>query len=404
MARPNFTADEERGSWTMHKNLAKKEIIIAGAIALVAATVCGFFIFYCVGAMSAPEDKAVFVGDSSKLRATEVIATLDTPIPQGKNAIWCASFLAAWKTLEMDLAKEPVALQGSPAIVEALNKADDPRPHIPEESLYTAVGWSQDGITEQIIGALAEKFPDKKPPNFPGITPDSFVAYAYLEADVKFSIPYFQNHTPLVFTDREGRETHLRSFGIRSKDHDSKLRRQPAILHKAFSEEGILTECVIDLDRNSNPNQIIVALMDTKPTLEEMLVTAENMIKKSENKESPNLGSADVLLVPDMIWRIVHHFTELEKKQCINSNMQGLQIEVCQQDTQFRLGRTGAELKSEAKIRGIKSASPRKVNAYIFDRPFLLYMKKRDAEMPYFVMWVENAELLKKWSGQSNLQ
>jgi hypothetical protein len=32
--------------------------------------------------------------------------------------------------------------------------------------------------------------------------------------------------------------------------------------------------------------------------------------------------------------------------------------------------------------------------ASVFDRPFLVYMQKRGAEQPFFVMWVDNAELL----------
>jgi hypothetical protein len=33
---------------------------------------------------------------------------------------------------------------------------------------------------------------------------------------------------------------------------------------------------------------------------------------------------------------------------------------------------------------------------YAFDRPFLLYLKKRDAKSPFLVMWNDNANLLQK--------
>jgi hypothetical protein len=33
---------------------------------------------------------------------------------------------------------------------------------------------------------------------------------------------------------------------------------------------------------------------------------------------------------------------------------------------------------------------------YVFDRPFLIYLKKRGATRPYFAMWVDNAELLRR--------
>jgi len=31
---------------------------------------------------------------------------------------------------------------------------------------------------------------------------------------------------------------------------------------------------------------------------------------------------------------------------------------------------------------------------FLFNQPFLVYMKKRNADQPFFVMWVDNAELL----------
>jgi len=34
---------------------------------------------------------------------------------------------------------------------------------------------------------------------------------------------------------------------------------------------------------------------------------------------------------------------------------------------------------------------------FIGDGPFLVYLKKRGAALPYFVMWVDNDELLCKW-------
>jgi hypothetical protein len=112
------------------------------------------------------------------------------------------------------VAKEPPSLRGSPEVALDMNRASDPRPDIPKESLYTAAGWNQKGIRGQIIKDLAQKFPAKAPPAFPGILPNSLVAYAYLEANVTFSLPYFQNREPLVFTDREGVKTELSSFGI----------------------------------------------------------------------------------------------------------------------------------------------------------------------------------------------
>ena len=46
----------------------------------------------------------------------------------------------------------------------------------------------------------------------------------------------------------------------------------------------------------------------------------------------------------------------------------------------------------------VESVVPEFSSHYIFDKLFLIYMKKRDADKPYFVMWVANAELLNPWT------
>lgn len=384
----------------MHKIRSGSRIgVIIGLITI--AVVGGAVLWlYDRDPLPVPVSEPVFDGNSRELKATKVVLTLDTPIQKEMNAIWCASFLAAWKTLETDLVKEPLSLQGSPEVALALNNAADPRPHIPKASLYVAAGWYQKGITEQIKKELAQKFPTKAPPTFSEMSPDSILAYAYLEANVKFALPYFQNRRPLVFTDRTGKKTELSSFGTRIGDAHARveLRRQPAILFESWDDEHKLTECVVDLDRTSQPNQIILAFMEPRPTLAEMLAAVEDRIDKAAGMKEghDDLGPIDMLLVPDMVWRITHQFAELEGQEFANEDLKGQRLEIAQQDIQFRLDRNGARLRSETRV--VIAAIPRD---YLFNRPFLLYMKKRGAEMPYFVIWIENAELLNKWQSNS---
>jgi hypothetical protein len=109
------------------------------------------------------------------------------------------------------------------------------------------------------------------------------------------------------------------------------------------------------------------------------------------------------MAVPTAAWRVNHYFSELigMDKRLLNTGFEDYFILNAQQDTEFRLDRTGAEVKSEAKIECVKSEAVEKDEEppplkLIFDRPFLVYMKKRGADQPFFVMWVENAELLTK--------
>ena len=67
----------------------------------------------------------------------------------------------------------------------------------------------------------------------------------------------------------------------------------------------------------------------------------------------------------------------------------GMPIIQAEQLIRFKLDEKGAMLRSEAGF-GIFGSLPK----LIFNRPFLLMLKRRDAKMPYFAAWIDNAELL----------
>lgn len=336
---------------------------------------------------------------SEELNATVVVATLDAPIPNGKNAIWCASFQSAWKALE-ELAGESIAFEELPGVGKSLNDATDPLPHVPEGSLYVAAGWNQNGIINQIQNDLKQRFPNKTPPTFPGILPESLVAYAYLEAIVKFSLPYDQSKRPLVFTESGGKKVEVESFGLSAANHNGKdkLWDQPHVLFRKGEPDEHNFEFAIDLCSNSFPSQIVVARTARESTLAAALAHIEKEIAETrdlvglEAVRLHKIQSIDTLLVPDFHWAIANHLAELEGKTFTNKKLKAQRMGVAQQDILFRLDKSGAALRSEA-----KSYETGIATAFFLDRPFLVYMKKRGAEMPYFAMWVDNAELMRLW-------
>ena len=353
-----------------------------------------------------PDVPLAFNGSSEHLKATKVVPTLDAPIPNGMNVIWCASFQAAWKALEHDLAGGPVLLDGSPQTATSLNDAPDPRPFIPETSLYVATGWVKDGITNRIQQEIKRRFPRKKAPTFRGITPDSLVTYCYLEANLVFPIPYYQSTEPLRFTNGAGGSTEVSSFGASTEDHRaySKLLGQLRILFQKPGGQGKDPEFAIDLCTTSSPSQIVAARISPEPTLAATLARLDREVARAaeldktsrsyEEQRQHSLTPGDRLFVPDLHWFISHSFLELQGKTLDNQKLKGQRFDIAQQDIAFFLHRKGAELKSEAKSYASSADAPRD---FLFDRPFLLCMKKRNTDAPYFVMWIENAELLNPW-------
>jgi hypothetical protein len=103
-------------------------------------------------------------------------------------------------------------------------------------------------------------------------------------------------------------------------------------------------------------------------------------------------------LVPIMHWGVRHHFRELEgeDRRLQNPGWEGYYIQTALQSIDFRLDSEGAGVASSVLIEAKSEKRPASPRYFFLNRPFLIVMKKRDSANPFFVMWVENAELLSR--------
>ncbi len=67
------------------------------------------------------------------------------------------------------------------------------------------------------------------------------------------------------------------------------------------------------------------------------------------------------------------------------------------QQISFKLDRGGAEVQSKSEI-VVSTESARKIaknpKNMIFNKPFLVLLKRKDNPNPYFYSWIENSELM----------
>jgi hypothetical protein len=362
-------------------------------------------------ALDSRQRKATPAIPSTSLKQTAIAATLDAPIQKGKNTIWCVSYQASWKRLQNDIIKEPIKLQPAPQhspaaakLVAQLNQAYTPGPEIPSGCMYAAAGWTDDGIGNKIRRDLAKQFPGLTLPNLDDESPHSIISYAYLEANVPFHIPYSQKKLPLEFTDSSGKKIPVRAFGLKSSvdvgGHPNPD-KQPKILFAKQEyfrdpkhDHFVMGEFAIDLDAASQPNQIILAVVKPQKTLAATVQkVTEKIAVATRAKQTAALEPNDSFWYPEMSWKIEHHFIDLEYSQLLNQLFKfPSNFSTAQQFILFKLDGKGAELKSG----GLTNLTQGIPNDYSINRPFLIIMQKRGAPRPYFVMWVDNAELLRK--------
>jgi hypothetical protein len=344
-----------------------------------------------------------------------VVATLDCPLPEHKNAIWCSTFQMAWDKLKQDIIGEPIQIPAAQELADRLNRSQFPTGSIEEESYYAVAGFVKNGIIEQVQKEMKRCFPSEPVPTFDSrytTLPDVILAYAYLNVDIGFKHPYCTCERGLGFTDSASVPTNVTAFGAQASGAGhvkgiEAIRDQVEVLYYDSGGSSGPAQFAVDLSRETQPYQVILARMPHCNTLGEaakMLQDKMAAFKSVANYQvQSRLQPGDRLIVPNVLYRLTHHFNELLHKNLGNEKWWDYFLFEARQKIDFTLSRTGVVLKSEARVGVAKSAKVTRERDLHFDRPFLICVQKREPNAtPFFLMWVDNAELMKPYQSGDN--
>ena len=353
-----------------------------------------------------------FNGNSSDLADLTILPTLDTPSPDGKSVLWCSSFQLAWNELKSDIVHEPIRIEHAEAECDRLNRAQQSRSDISSDSVYAAAGFGQDGIVDKIKSEMQRRFPGVAVPSLP-VDQDGIIAFAHLSAGIKFEHPFETSSQPLQFMNNRGQLSKVSSFGWNHLTTDSGAERVLEQVRVLFATDYLgetPSEFALDLSKRTRPNQIIVAVLKPGEMLQESIArmdrkTAEfhKSAKVIDGFNPEALNHGESLEVPALHWRIHHHFKELEgrDKKVLNVCCREKYVDMAYQDVEFQLDSSGATVSSNSVVHEKTAIAPRSTETehrplthFQINRPFLIFMKKGDAGQPFFVMWVNDAELL----------
>jgi hypothetical protein len=108
----------------------------------------------------------------------------------------------------------------------------------------------------------------------------------------------------------------------------------------------------------------------------------------------------DELIIPKFNFNIETNYSTLERTH-FNAGNQIFTIEKAWQRTAFILDESGAEIESEAEMDAVAEAAEEEVEEpkpkkMIFDKEFLILLKRKDSDHPYFGLWTSNTELMIK--------
>ncbi len=390
---------------------------------------CALYVPLCFGTTVScePGYDWVFSGrklltrSADQLRSTAITPHLRAPIRKGQNVVWSNTFQLAWNQC-CRLIGEDIRLADEPEMVAILNLKGSTRKDLDEESYIAMAGFVRDDIHGQIRAALKKKFQGRTRPRYipsRGITPrpQDIVAYADLFKNLEFATPFEDVEAPLVFDG-----TPVECFGkTMDKKASLPLLKQVVILH--YRDRA---DFVIELKTKSEKDRVILAKVSPAGTLRETLAAVERRVAVADEERETALaaiekqtlprkqqrerlgeyeelnrcmGPNDILMVPKFNFDLTRRFHEVCDKLLLVRNpaiAKDLLIVSALQNIRLQMDEKGVRLRSEAHMSLACSAPAPAEHIMIFDRPFLLVLKRVGAKAPYFAMWVDNPELLLK--------
>ena len=323
--------------------------------------------------------------DTSELPATTVSSHLEITITD-RNILWCATFQLAWNEL-CDLLGGDVQFEGdNPAAVAWLNQRAANKDQLAPGSFVALADYARNDPYAQIQQELKRTFQDAASPRLmpsgaDSRRPDDIVAYAYLFRNLAFPTAFECVDDPLMF---EG--TPVRSFGTTAASR-SEVFDQFAI--HDFQHEN---DFVVSLESREADENVVLAKTAPGATLGE---TIRGVLARMRSGVTDQPSLSDTLRVPMLNIDIKRRYTEFEQRSFVVVSQPATsgRLVAAIQRIRFQLDETGARLQSEAvTVAGL----PQEKRLLIFDRPFLIMLKRVDSDTPYFAMWIANPELLVK--------
>ena len=340
--------------------------------------------------------------ESSQLKATIITPHMEQEIIPGKNVLYCSTMQLAWNALEEEVIKEKIRLEGDPPVAKALNKRLSTKKDLSEDCYVAMAGRLTEDFLQRLNKILKEKFGDQAPPEVrePISTgPPQILAYAYLFRSLQFNKSFESLTDPIQFYSGVNPDR-VSGFGIPAYSNEDKYRdmgKQVKILRYYDRDHFI-----IQLLSKSEKDEIVLAKIKPSKIL---LETIDDIVGVASvgYSVSPNLKENESLRIPILDFNVKHSFQELEGKRLTNKSWEEWRLGKAIQWIRFRLNEKGLILKSQSMQDIVATTEgPTPMRSFIFDKPYLIYLKQKGARYPYFAMWVGNTELMvKKWAYRS---
>ncbi len=330
------------------------------------------------------------LSQAEKVEGYHLENTLFTPylirrLLPDKNMLYASSFQVAWNKFSDEVARQTISLTGNPIMMQMLNRRSTGSQDLSEDSYLAMAGTKEDEVSERVLQHLSDKFNET-----PGISlelknPHDVLLFSFLVKDIKFAEELERLEKPIMFNG----SSPVKGFGIKEFVLDESHIRAAEQVEVIYYNSN--DDFVIRLRSNNQNDEIFLAKI---PPLKTLAATVNYIATQVNINRPQGLKEKDTLQIPVIDFDIIDWFLDLEGRcleargmedYCVGKAVQGIKFKLSQNAQPYELLPSVSEEKLMTR--------PRK---FIFDKPFLLVVKQQGASYPYFVLWVQNAEILKE--------
>jgi hypothetical protein len=299
-----------------------------------------------------------------------------------ENYVWGGAMNLAWSELNENILHEKLQFNTEDKIaLEMAEKLNNPiftKNDLDDKSYYIKSGYGQSTVNT-INKETKLKFPSKSFSDLNlSLSPTDIISYAYFLKEVEYS---------LIFDIKEVSFNGKMVKGFYAKDKSQKYNVK---IIKYESDEKF----IVSLQLKDENDQLILA-KGYDMTNPQIVV---NEINQNNKANLSSMGIADRFEAPKLKLDYSRDYVELIGKYLANKGFESYFIAKMFENIKFDMDEKGARVENEAVIVLSKSIEidSEKPKNLLLDKPYWVVMKRSNSSNPYFILGINNIELMEK--------
>ena len=306
------------------------------------------------------------------------------------NYVWGGAMNLAWTELSENVVKDTIKLftedAAALATLEKLNNPVIMKADLDEASYYVKSGFGPQ--TQDIINRESrKKFPDKsfEDLNY-DLTETDIISYAYFLKQVEYLNIFRKQDISFMRSMVQGFEADEESYQniyiLEYRDQDNFL----VGIKLKDSKDQIFLAKGFAMD---SPESVVKLLREKAPAQESDKYSLGTPMRDSDIFQAPFLSLSHERDYEEMLNKVLQN--RIEGREYY--------IDVMKEKIKFDMDEKGARVENEAVIvMRVTSVGPvdSDIKTMILNKPYWVLMKRYDSDNPYFILGVNNTELMKQ--------